>query len=99
MSWWIARARGFRADNAHGILVAMGYAGSYRTTRRAVAAAKRLWQQKRVAAHQALDPTAGVVVAVGLWGRAEVAGVRAARGWRGRGFGSCCRWAISRCRR
>ena len=35
-----------RADKAHGILVAMGYEGSYRTTRRAVAEAKRRWRQK-----------------------------------------------------
>jgi transposase len=35
-----------RADKAHGVLVAMGYAGSYRTTRRAVAEAKRRWRQK-----------------------------------------------------
>jgi transposase len=35
-----------RADKAHGILVAMGYQGSYRTTRRAVAEAKRRWRNK-----------------------------------------------------
>ena len=35
-----------RADKAHGILVAMGYEGSYRTTRRAVAEAKRRWRNK-----------------------------------------------------
>jgi transposase len=35
-----------RADKAHGILVAMGYRGSYRTTRRAVAEAKRRWRNK-----------------------------------------------------
>jgi transposase len=35
-----------RADKAHAILVAMGYEGSYRTTRRAVADAKRRWRQK-----------------------------------------------------
>jgi hypothetical protein len=35
-----------RADKAHGVLVAMGYGGSYRTTRRAVAEAKRRWRQK-----------------------------------------------------
>ena len=40
-----SRAR-IRADKAHGVLVAMGYEGSYRTTRRAVAEAKRRWQQK-----------------------------------------------------
>ncbi|MGH2892709.1 MAG: IS21 family transposase [Solirubrobacteraceae bacterium] len=35
-----------RGDKAHGILVAMGYQGSYRTTRRAVAEAKRRWRNK-----------------------------------------------------
>jgi hypothetical protein len=35
-----------RADKAHGVLVAMGYEGSYRTTRRAVADAKQRWRQK-----------------------------------------------------
>src|SRR5437588_132998 len=35
-----------RADKAHGILVAMGYEGSYRTTRRAVAEAKARWRQR-----------------------------------------------------
>jgi hypothetical protein len=35
-----------RADKAHEVLVAMGYEGSYRTTRRAVAEAKRRWRQR-----------------------------------------------------
>jgi transposase len=35
-----------RADKAHGVLVAMGYQGSYRTTRRAVAEAKHRWRQR-----------------------------------------------------
>ena len=35
-----------RADKAHAVLVAMGFEGSYRTTRRAVAEAKRRWRQK-----------------------------------------------------
>ncbi len=35
-----------RADKAHAVLVAMGYQGSYRTTRRAVAEAKRRWRQR-----------------------------------------------------
>jgi hypothetical protein len=40
-----SRAR-VRADVVRGVLVAMGYAGSYRTTRRAVAEAKRRWRQR-----------------------------------------------------
>jgi transposase len=35
-----------RADRVHGVLVAMGYEGSYRTTRRVVAESKRRWRQK-----------------------------------------------------
>ena len=35
-----------RADKAHGVLLAMGYEGSYRTTRRAVAESKRRWRQR-----------------------------------------------------
>src|SRR6188472_2491650 len=42
---WVERSRGrIRADAAHQRLVAMGYQGSERTTRRAVAAAKRRWR-------------------------------------------------------
>jgi transposase len=42
---WVDRSRGkIRADAAHQRLVAMGYVGSERTTRRAVAEAKRRWR-------------------------------------------------------
>ncbi|MDP8909311.1 MAG: IS21 family transposase, partial [Chloroflexota bacterium] len=42
---WVDRSRGkIRADAAHQRLVAMGYEGSERTTRRAVADAKRRWR-------------------------------------------------------
>ena len=42
---WVERSRGkIRADVCHQRLVAMGYVGSERTTRRAVAAAKRRWR-------------------------------------------------------
>jgi transposase len=42
---WVDRSRGrIRADVAHQRLLAMGYLGSERTTRRAVAAAKRRWR-------------------------------------------------------
>jgi transposase len=44
---WVERSRGqIRADVAHERLVAMGYRGSERTTRRAVARAKRAWRQQ-----------------------------------------------------
>ena len=42
---WVERSRGkIRADVCHQRLVAMGYVGSERTTRRAVAEAKRRWR-------------------------------------------------------
>ncbi len=42
---WVVRSRGkVRADVCHQRLVAMGYVGSERTTRRAVADAKRRWR-------------------------------------------------------
>src|SRR4051794_40450822 len=42
---WVDRSRGrIRADVAHQRLLAMGYRGSERTTRRAVAQAKRCWR-------------------------------------------------------
>jgi len=42
---WVDRSRGrIRADVAHQRLVAMGYSGSERTTRRAVAVGKRRWR-------------------------------------------------------
>jgi transposase len=42
---WVDRSRGkIRADVCHRRLVAMGYMGSERTTRRAVAVAKRAWR-------------------------------------------------------
>ncbi len=44
---WVDRSRGrIRADVAHQRLVAMGYMGSERTTRRAVAVAKKSWRQE-----------------------------------------------------
>ncbi len=43
----VERSRGrVRADKAHGVLVSMGYEGSYRTTRRAVAEAKARWRRE-----------------------------------------------------
>jgi transposase len=59
---WVERSRGkIRADVAHQRLVAMGYMGSERTTRRAVADAKRRWR----AAHG--RRTRPWVVEPGLW--------------------------------
>ena len=44
---WVAKSGGrIRADRAHERLVAMGYLGSERTTRRAVGEAKRAWRRE-----------------------------------------------------
>jgi transposase len=50
---WIERSKGkLRADRAHEKLVALGYTGSERTTRRAVAAVKRDYRLGRVRVHR-----------------------------------------------
>src|SRR4051794_38271961 len=50
---WMAQSRGkIRADKAHEKLVALGYAGSERTTRRAVADARAAWKAGRVRGHR-----------------------------------------------
>jgi transposase len=50
---WIDRSKGrLRADRAHEKLVVLGYAGSQRTTRRAVAAVKRDYRLGRVRVHR-----------------------------------------------
>src|SRR4051812_1229589 len=50
---WMAQSRGrIRADKAHEKLVALGYEGSERTTRRAVADARKAWKAGRVRVHR-----------------------------------------------
>ena len=50
---WLERSKGrLRADVAHDKLVALGYTGSQRTTRRAVAAVKRDYRLGRVRVHR-----------------------------------------------
>ncbi len=50
---WIDRSKGkLRADRAHEKLLALGYSGSERTTRRAVAAVKRDYRLGRVRVHR-----------------------------------------------
>ena len=100
---WVERSRGrIRADRAHERLVAMGYLGSERTTRRAVAAAKRAWRQEHG------RRTRPWTVEPGLWmqgttatGRAWTAGRRccSAPGSPGAGSGWCCRSGTARWRR
>jgi hypothetical protein len=66
-----------RADKAHGILVAMGYAGSYRTTRRAVAEAKRRWRNRHGRRTRPWIPQPGLWLQFDYGDGPEVAGVRA----------------------
>jgi hypothetical protein len=87
---WVDRSRGrVRADVCHQRLVAVGYPGSERATRRAVAEAKRRWRAEhgRRARPWVTEP--------GLWMQWDTAtcprspiGRRccSARGWRGRAF-------------
>lgn len=50
---WVEASRGkVRADVAHAKLVAMGYEGSERTTRRAVAKARQAWKAGRLRVHR-----------------------------------------------
>ncbi len=66
-----------RADKAHGVLVAMGYEGSYRTTRRAVAEAKRRWRNKHGRRTRPWIPQPGLWLQWDYGDGPEVAGVRA----------------------
>ena len=66
-----------RADKAHGVLVAMGYDGSYRTTRRAVAEAKRRWRHKHGRVTRPWIPQPGKWLQWDYGDGPEVQGVRA----------------------
>ena len=67
MSWSIARMVRSGRIVAHGKLVAIGYLGSQRTTRRWVADVEAAVAAQARSADSAVDPGAGVVDAVGLW--------------------------------
>ena len=58
---WVDRSRGkIRADVAHDKLVALGYKGSERTTRRAVAEVKGAWRAGRRRVHRPWVPEPGM---------------------------------------
>ena len=65
-----------RADVVHGVLVAIGYEGSYRTTRRAVAEAKRRWRNKHGRRTRPWIPQPGLWLQWDYGDGPEVAGVR-----------------------
>ena len=89
---WVERSCGkIRADRCHAKLKALGFEGSDRTVRRAVAEAKKSFAGGSAGGVSAVDPRAGDVGAVGL-GRGP--GHRRPKGricfvcgWRGRGSG------------
>ena len=91
-----------RADVAHDKLVALGYRGSERTTRRWVAVSKRRWRQRKGGGRGRGSRSRGCGCSGTMAkGRSWRTARRccSARGWRGRAFGWCCRCAIRRCRR
>jgi hypothetical protein len=99
---WVDRSRGkLRADVAHDKLVALGYQGSERTTRRAVAAAKWAWRAGRRRVYRPWVPEPGMWL---QWdyGAGPMVGGRAtllfSPGWRGAGSGWCCRSSTRPCR-
>src|SRR6266542_862456 len=58
---WVDRSKGkVRADVAHGKLVALGYTGSERTTRRAVAEARVAWRAGQRRVHRPWVPEPGM---------------------------------------
>ena len=99
---WVDRSHGkVRADVAHEKLTALGYTGSERTTRRAVAEAKAVYRAGRRRVHRPWVPEPG------MWFQYDFAMVRAsmvlvrnyfAPGWHGAGLGWFWHCSIRRCR-
>jgi hypothetical protein len=89
---WVERSFGkVRADVAHEKLVALGYKGSERTTRRAVARVKQSYRSGRVRVHRPGSPSRGCGCSTTTaTARSSTASRRCCswRGWRGRGSGS-----------
>lgn len=75
---WMEASKGkIRADVAHDKLVAMGYAGSERTTRRAVAEARRAWDAGHRRVHRPWVPEPGLWFQWDFGDGPTVAGVKA----------------------
>ena len=73
---WVTESKGrVRADVAHDRLVAMGYVGSDRTTRRAVAAAKKAWRAGNGRSYKPWVPEPGMWLQYD-WGTGPVIGGR-----------------------
>jgi hypothetical protein len=100
---WVDRSQGrVRADVVHDKLVTMGFDGSERTTRRAVAAVKKAWRVGNRRVFRPWLPEPGLWLQFD-WGRARgsLGGARccSAPGWPGHGFGWCCPSGIAPCPR
>ena len=100
---WVERSRGkVRADAAHEKLIALGYTGSERTTRRAVAEVKGAYRAGRRRVHRPWVPEPGMWLQYDFGDGPRVGGVATqlfARGWRGAGSGWCWRCWTRRHRR
>jgi hypothetical protein len=98
---WIDRSAGkIRADVVHEKLVAMGFTGSERTTRRAVAAVREAWRSghRRVFRPWVPEPGCGCSSTRATDRRSPVAArCCSARGWPGHGSAWLCRRGIARC--
>jgi hypothetical protein len=103
---WVDRSNGqVRADVVHEKLVAMGFTGSDRSTRRAVAAAKKAWQTGHRRVFRPWIPEPGLWMQFDWGDGPRIAGRRSLlfcgwlAGWPGPGFGSSSRCGIAPCRR
>jgi len=91
----VDRSKGkIRADVAHRKIAAMGYRGSERSTRRAVAEVKQAWQAGRRRRYRPWVPEPGMWLQWDWGDGPQVRAVRrscSARGWPGLGSGSSSR--------
>ncbi len=92
---WIERSKGkVRTDVAHDKLRDLGYAGSERTSRRAVAAVKAHYRLGNVRVHRPWVTEPGMWLQYDFGDDPMIDGVKprcSVRGWRGRGSGWCWR--------
>ena len=100
---WVERSCGkIRADRCHAKLKALGFEGSDRTVRRAVAEAKKSFRAGRRRVYRPWIPSRACGRSgTGARVRSSPGGGRICfvRGWRGRGSGSWCRAGTALCPR
>src|SRR6185295_7887045 len=96
---WVERSSGkVRGDVAHEKLIALGYLGSERTTRRAVSEVKAAYRAGRRRVHRPWVPEPGMWFQYdfGDGPRVRDVGTQLFCAWRGVGFGWCWYWWIRR---